>query len=156
MRSTAIALLIGAALLGPVLAGCGNNKGNANSSTTQTVSKPGPGGMATTMPEAAVSAAASAAAATPAPTPTTGGGEATQIGDAHKGKVLFSANCSTCHGATGREGGVGPSLTNERAKKNYAQTVAWIENPNPPMPKLYPSPLSLQDVRDLAAYVQQL
>ena len=72
------------------------------------------------------------------------------------GKTIFSANCATCHGATGTEGGVGPSLKNEKSRKNYAQTIAWIHNPTPPMPKLWPSPLNDKDVQDVAAYVQSL
>jgi ubiquinol-cytochrome c reductase cytochrome c subunit len=77
----------------------------------------------------------------------------TAMGDATAGKKIFTANCSTCHGATGAEGGVGPSLKNETKRKNYAQIVAWIKNPKPPMPKLYPSPLSAKDVNNVAAYV---
>jgi mono/diheme cytochrome c family protein len=78
------------------------------------------------------------------------------LGDPAHGKAIFTANCATCHGATGVEGGVGPSLKNEKSRKNYAQTVAWIKNPSPPMPKLYPSPLAEKDVDDVAAYVQTL
>jgi mono/diheme cytochrome c family protein len=72
------------------------------------------------------------------------------------GAALFTANCARCHGATGREGGFGPSLTHENRKMNTEFAIAWIENPNPPMPKLYPSPLSEQDVADIAAYVESL
>jgi mono/diheme cytochrome c family protein len=78
------------------------------------------------------------------------------LGDPVHGKAIFTANCATCHGATGTEGGVGPSLKNEKSRKNYAQTVAWIKNPSPPMPKLYPTPLAEKDVDDVAAYVQTL
>jgi mono/diheme cytochrome c family protein len=77
-------------------------------------------------------------------------------GDTAAGKEVFVRNCSACHGATGTEGGIGPSLHNEKARKNYVQTVAWIKNPQPPMPKLYPAPLGEKDVDDAAAYVQSL
>lgn len=77
-------------------------------------------------------------------------------GDATHGKQLFTQNCASCHGATGTEGGVGPSLRNEKSRKNFAKAVTWIENPQPPMPKLYPSPLSEKDVDDVAAYVETL
>src|SRR5579872_3267237 len=80
-------------------------------------------------------------------------GNAATAGNAAAGKKIFSANCSACHGATGAEGGVGPSLKNETKRKNYQQIVAWIKNPQPPMPKLYPSPLSATDVNNVAAYV---
>jgi mono/diheme cytochrome c family protein len=81
---------------------------------------------------------------------------AVATGDAAHGKTLFGANCASCHGATGTEGGVGPSLKGEKSKKNQAAAVAWIKNPKPPMPKLYPSPLSEKDVSDVAAYVETL
>lgn len=77
-------------------------------------------------------------------------------GDAAAGKEVFTRNCSACHGATGTEGGVGPSLKNEKSRKNTDKTIAWIKNPQPPMPKLWPSPLSDKDVADVAAFVQSL
>jgi mono/diheme cytochrome c family protein len=80
---------------------------------------------------------------------------ATATGNAANGKTLFAANCSSCHGATG-QGGVGPKLQGEKSRKNFAGVVAQIKNPAPPMPKLYPSPLSDKDVNDLAAYVETL
>ncbi len=79
-----------------------------------------------------------------------------QAADPHRGRVIFANNCSMCHGSTGAEGGVGPSLRGESSRKSPGATVAWIENPDPPMPKLYPSPLSRRDVDDVAAYVQRL
>ncbi|HLI96879.1 MAG TPA: cytochrome c [Candidatus Baltobacteraceae bacterium] len=71
------------------------------------------------------------------------------------GKAIFAQNCSSCHGAKG-QGGMGPSLVNESSRKNFHQAAAWIENPSPPMPKLYPSTLTARDVRDVAAYVESL
>jgi mono/diheme cytochrome c family protein len=77
-------------------------------------------------------------------------------GDPAHGKTIFGANCATCHGATGTEGGVGPSLKNEKSRKDLAAAIAWIKNPQPPMPKLYPSPLGEKDVTDVASYVETL
>lgn len=51
---------------------------------------------------------------------------------------------------------MGPNLHGEKKRKDYQRTIAWIKNPQPPMSKLYPSPLSDQDVADVAAYVQSL
>jgi mono/diheme cytochrome c family protein len=76
-------------------------------------------------------------------------------GDPVHGKEIFEANCASCHGADAT-GGVGPNLHGEKGRKNYLQTIAWIENPTPPMAKLYPSPLGDSDVADVAAYVQSL
>jgi mono/diheme cytochrome c family protein len=81
---------------------------------------------------------------------------AAAAGDPAHGKSIFAANCASCHGSTGTEGGIGPSLKNERSRKNLEQAIAWIKNPQPPMPKLYPSPLGDKDVLDVAAYVQSL
>jgi mono/diheme cytochrome c family protein len=81
---------------------------------------------------------------------------AQSTGNAAAGKKIFTANCSACHGATGAEGGVGPSLKNETSRKKFPAIVAWIKNPTPPMPKLYPSPLSATDVNNVAAYVASI
>lgn len=80
----------------------------------------------------------------------------TPLHDIAAGRTIFADDCAACHGPTGVEGGVGPSLRGERARKSEAATIAWIEDPQPPMPKLYPAPLSERDVRDVAAYVQSL
>jgi mono/diheme cytochrome c family protein len=77
-------------------------------------------------------------------------------GNQGRGADIFRADCAACHTVTAGSGGVGPSLAHERAHKNYAQTVSWIEAPEPPMPKLYPAPLSDRDVADVAAYVESL
>jgi len=78
----------------------------------------------------------------------------TYAGNVERGKAVFATNCSTCHGSGGRSGGVGPSLVDESERQDLSRTIVWIENPDPPMPKLYPSPLSKRDVADVAAYVQ--
>ena len=134
MKSTPLALVAAASIAALIAAGCA--KGNDQSSTTTT-----------TTAETSAAPAASAAGSTSAMAVT---------GDAGHGKQIFTANCTQCHGATGTEGGVGPSLKGEKSKKNYEQTIAWIKNPQPPMPKLYPSPLAEKDVDDVAAYVQSL
>ena len=77
-------------------------------------------------------------------------------GDVERGKGIFETNCSTCHGSGGRSGGVGPSLVDESERQDLSRTIVWIENPDPPMPKLFPSPLSERDVADVAAFVQQI
>lgn len=90
-----------------------------------------------------------------APAPASNAAAATAPANLAHGKVVFAQNCSSCHGTQG-QGGMGPSLENEAARKNLDQAVSWIENPQPPMPKLYPSTLGAQDVRDVAAYVESL
>lgn len=101
------------------------------------------GGNTTTSTSSAV-AASPALAGAPIP------------GDRGHGKAVFVANCSQCHGATGLEGGIGPTLRNERARKDDAAAIAWIKDPQPPMPKLFPGVLGDKDVADVAAYVESL
>ncbi len=84
-----------------------------------------------------------------------GSGGAAVVANTSHGKQIFMQNCATCHG-TRAEGGVGPSLKNERAKKDLAKAQAWIKNPRPPMPKLYPGTLTDKDVLDVASYVESL
>lgn len=84
------------------------------------------------------------------------GAGATQGGDKKAGAELFSAYCSSCHGAQGAGGGVGPSLRGESRRMNFETLASWIEDPEPPMPKLYPGQLSRKQTGDIAAYVQTL
>jgi len=138
MQSKQLAFLAAGAIAVLIAAGCtkGSDQSSTTSTTTTTTSTSAPDAAATT-------------------TTTTATTTASQ-GDAGHGKSIFTANCATCHGATGTEGGVGPSLKNEKSRKDFAQAVAWIKNPQPPMPKLYPSPLNDKDVNDVAAYVETL
>ena len=76
-------------------------------------------------------------------------------GDAVHGKQLYLQSCSSCHGAAA-QGGMGPSLEDEASRKDLSQAIAWIKNPAPPMPKLYPGSLSAKDVLDVATYVESL
>lgn len=72
-----------------------------------------------------------------------------------RGAAVFAQNCAACHGATGA-GGAGPALKNERTRKSLDAVQAWIRNPAPPMPKLYPGALSAQDVADVAGFIETL
>jgi ubiquinol-cytochrome c reductase cytochrome c subunit len=83
-----------------------------------------------------------------------GAGSASSSPLAH-GAEVFAANCAACHGASGG-GGVGPSLKNEGTRKDTAAAIAFIKNPPPAMPKLYPSVLKDADVAAVAAYVESL
>ncbi len=80
----------------------------------------------------------------------------TYAGDVKNGERVFDTNCATCHGVGGRSGGVGPSLVDENQRQDLARTIVWIENPDPPMPRLYPSPLDEREVQDVAAFVQRI
>jgi len=77
-------------------------------------------------------------------------------GDVKKGATIFAADCASCHGAAGAGGGIGPVLIGEKGRKDYSAALAWIKNPQPPMPKLFPATLSETDVEDVASYVESL
>jgi ubiquinol-cytochrome c reductase cytochrome c subunit len=72
-----------------------------------------------------------------------------------RGAVVFAANCALCHGASG-QGGSGPPLKNESAKKDGTAVAAFVKNPPGAMPKLFPGFLSDADVTAVAAYVETL
>jgi alcohol dehydrogenase (cytochrome c) len=73
--------------------------------------------------------------------------------DAGRGKALYSQTCITCHGA---DGAMMPNynLQGIKSRKDHAALAAWIKSPKAPMPRLFPSPFSAQDVEDIAAYVE--
>jgi mono/diheme cytochrome c family protein len=81
---------------------------------------------------------------------------ATIGGDRDAGAKVFAASCASCHGVRGAGGGVGPSLRGESDRMSYGTLVSWIEDPQPPMPRLYPAQLDESQVRDVAAYVLSL
>ncbi len=79
-------------------------------------------------------------------------GRATNV---QSGAAIYSTHCEACHGASGR-GGTGPPLKGESTRKNADAVAAFIKNPPPPMPKLYPGSLSDGDVAAVSAYVESL
>jgi mono/diheme cytochrome c family protein len=140
MQFKSFAVLITVAVLGGIFAtGCSKSADSSSSSDSSAASS-------------APAAAASADGSMSSPASQT----VAAAGDPTKGEAIFGANCASCHGAQGSGGGIGPSLKGERSRKDTAAAITWIKNPQPPMPKLYPSPLSEKDVADVAAYVESL
>lgn len=74
--------------------------------------------------------------------------------DRGRGAQLYAKNCSACHTAGGAR--IGPPLAGAGRRLSLAQIEAVVDDPDPPMPKLYPSVLSRQDVENIAAYVKTL
>ena len=75
--------------------------------------------------------------------------------DTSRGAVVFAANCALCHGGAG-QGGIGPSLKGESAKKDVGAVAAIVKNPTGGMTKLYPGLLSDSDVAAVATFVESL
>jgi len=73
-----------------------------------------------------------------------------------RGRSIYLAQCSACHGRDGAGGQIGPSLRNESARRDDAAVRAIVLNPEPPMPKLYPARMTQADVRDVSAYIETL
>jgi mono/diheme cytochrome c family protein len=76
--------------------------------------------------------------------------------DLARGKAIYAQQCEACHGTPQSPGPIGPQLGKEGLHHTYAQIRAIVNDPQPPMPKLYPSVLSAADVRDVSAYVASL
>ena len=77
-------------------------------------------------------------------------------GDSSRGRDVYLQRCAACHGADARGTRLGPDL--------YALAKSWskkriygaIEEPEAPMPKLYPSQLTRRELADVAAYVDDI
>lgn len=76
--------------------------------------------------------------------------------DAHRGKAVYEAQCAACHGENGAGGQIAGSLQNENVRRPYRAIYNIVLDPAPPMPKLYPSRMTLGHVRDVSAYVESL
>jgi mono/diheme cytochrome c family protein len=86
----------------------------------------------------------------PAPQPAISGA------DLKHGKLVYERECAACHGQYGVNGPIGPSLKGERTRKSFDAVRALVTDPDPPMPKLYPTRLTREDVIDVSAYVESL
>jgi len=68
------------------------------------------------------------------------------------GRKLYSQVCASCHGPDGNLI-ADHHLSNLKARRNVAQTLSFIKDPKPPMPKLFPDLLTEQNVRDVTSYL---
>jgi mono/diheme cytochrome c family protein len=73
-----------------------------------------------------------------------------KLGDPYRGQIVYSQNCSACHGATG-EGGVGPKLDGDPISIAAAQ--AQIVSGGGAMP---PNLVSGRQEADVLAYLTTL
>jgi cytochrome c553 len=82
------------------------------------------------------------------------GAETAGGGDAEAGTVVFSENCSTCHGATGHGGNGGPDLTTMPLAQSEAGAIEQVTNGGGGMPA-FAGTLSEEEIENVAAYVAQ-
>lgn len=75
-------------------------------------------------------------------------------GDAEAGAVVFSENCSTCHGATGHGGNGGPDLTTMPLAQTEEGAIQQVTNGGGGMPP-FGGTLSEEEIENVAAYVAQ-
>jgi mono/diheme cytochrome c family protein len=80
---------------------------------------------------------------------TTAGG-----GEPEAGSVVFSENCSVCHGATGHGGNGGPDLTTMPLAQTEAGAIQQVTNGGGGMPP-FGGTLSEEEIENVAAYVAQ-
>jgi alcohol dehydrogenase (cytochrome c) len=73
-------------------------------------------------------------------------------GDAAAGKMVFSENCSVCHGPTGAGGNGGPSLKTSPIAKSLNGTAEQVTEGGGGMPA-FAEVLSTSEIEDVAAYV---
>jgi mono/diheme cytochrome c family protein len=81
-----------------------------------------------------------------------GGEEAMAEGNAEAGEVVFSENCSVCHGATGHGGNGGPDLTTMPKAQEIASAEEQVTNGGGGMPP-FGGTLSEEEISNVAAYV---
>jgi alcohol dehydrogenase (cytochrome c) len=70
------------------------------------------------------------------------------------GRKLYSQVCVSCHGTDGNMI-ADHKLSDLASRRDLAATVAYLKDPKPPMPKIYPDLLNEQNVQDLATYLHQ-
>jgi cytochrome c551 len=75
-------------------------------------------------------------------------------GDPEAGAMVFSENCSVCHGATGHGGNGGPDLTTMPLAQTEEGAIQQVTNGGGGMPP-FGGTLSEEEIENVAAYVVQ-
>jgi alcohol dehydrogenase (cytochrome c) len=60
--------------------------------------------------------------------------------------------CAACHGPDGNMI-ADHKLANLRARRDVPSTIAYLKDPKPPMPRMYPDLLTERNLADVAAYL---
>jgi cytochrome c551 len=82
------------------------------------------------------------------------GSETAAGGNAESGAVVFSENCSVCHGATGHGGNGGPDLRTMPLAQSEEGAIQQVTNGGGGMPA-FSGTLSEEEIENVAAYVAQ-
>jgi mono/diheme cytochrome c family protein len=143
-----VALFVILLASGAVVAACSSSSDNTSSSSSSTAAAATDAAMATTAPMKPASL----------PIPLSKlKSMAVAKGSVSAGKVVFDANCASCHGAGAKnQGGPGPTLAGTGMKAG--QVAYMVRNPaaidpNSGMPKL---DITDKQVADVSAYVASL
>jgi alcohol dehydrogenase (cytochrome c) len=70
------------------------------------------------------------------------------------GRTLYGQVCVSCHGPTG-DMLADHKLSTLGARRDAADTIRYIKDPKPPMPKLYPDLIDEQSVVAVATYIRE-
>jgi alcohol dehydrogenase (cytochrome c) len=70
------------------------------------------------------------------------------------GRTLYGQVCASCHGPTG-DMLADHKLSTLAARRDTADTIRYIKDPKPPMPKLYPDLIDEQSVVAVATYIRE-
>jgi alcohol dehydrogenase (cytochrome c) len=74
------------------------------------------------------------------------------VSPASRGRKVYEQICTSCHGPDGNLV-AGHELRTLKNRRDRASAVAYVKDPKPPMPKLYPGLLSEQNVTDVISYI---
>jgi alcohol dehydrogenase (cytochrome c) len=89
--------------------------------------------------------------------PIAAGVSVSSAADPTRGKQIYAQTCAACHGPDGNKVS-GMDLRTVRTRLDVAQLTAFILNPAPPMPKVFPDPRTTEDdrdLRDVTSFVEQ-
>jgi PQQ-dependent dehydrogenase (methanol/ethanol family) len=71
-----------------------------------------------------------------------------------RGRKVYEQVCSSCHGPDGKLV-AGHDLGTLKSRRERADALAYIKDPKPPMPKLYPSLLDEHSMEDVLSYIYE-
>lgn len=91
------------------------------------------------------------------PEATIAAAKADKTPDAVRGHAEYLTKCGICHGTQGKQWNK-VELKSVKLKMTFEELVAFIKEPRDPMPKVFPSPISISEeleIRDIATFIMQ-